>query len=152
MVLAQVAPPHRPQFSNHPTQVVTIPLTPPMSLGNSSSSLLVDSFNVNQYGCGGMRLRSMGASLHRSFLIRGGLIVFIPRDTYRHVEPSTFTAPSQEALPSPSLQVRFLLTMSQELASIGLSISIVGPISSSSRTTIQELELAVMLITLLHLL
>jgi hypothetical protein len=35
---------------------------------------------VNQRGCGGKRLWSMGASLHRSFVIRCGLTVFIHHD------------------------------------------------------------------------
>jgi hypothetical protein len=39
---------------------------------------------VNQYGCGGIRLRSMGASLHQTLLIRCGLIVFIQS---RHIPP-----------------------------------------------------------------
>jgi hypothetical protein len=58
-----------------------MPLTPPNSLGFSASTLLVDSLNVNQYGCGGKRLSSMGASLRQYFLIRCGLTVFIHHDT-----------------------------------------------------------------------
>jgi hypothetical protein len=53
-----------------------------MTLGSSTSSLLVDSLNVNQYGCGGgKRLSSMGASLHQYFLIWCGLKIFIHHDT-----------------------------------------------------------------------
>jgi hypothetical protein len=126
-------------------------LTPPNSLGFSTSTLLVGSLNVNQYGCGGKRLSSMGASLRQSVLIRCRLTVFIHHDMYRHVEPSTFTAPSQAALPSPSLKVHFLLPMTQALASIGLSISPVGPMSSSSGATIEESDPVVVLETLLHI-
>jgi hypothetical protein len=71
-------------FANRPTRVVTVPLRPPMSLGGSTSSLRVDSLSVNQYGCGGMRLSSTGASLHQSFLTRCGPDNFHPS---RHVPP-----------------------------------------------------------------
>jgi hypothetical protein len=124
-------------------RVVTIPLNPPIPLGISTLTLLVDSLNVNQYGIGGKRLMSMGASLNRSFLIRCGLTVIILSGPSRHVpslEPSPFTAPSQAALPSPSLMVHFLLTLTPVvLASIGPSMWPLGPLSSSSRTTLEEL-------------
>jgi hypothetical protein len=80
--MVPVAPALRSPFSNRPTRVVTIRPTPPNSLGSSTSSLLVDSLNVNQYGCGGKLLMSMGASLHQFFLIRCRLTVFI-----HHVPP-----------------------------------------------------------------
>ena len=150
-VLVPAGPALRSPFSNRLTRVVTIPLTPPNSLGFSTCSLLVDSLNVNQYGCGGKLLMSMGASLHQSFLIRCRLTVFIHHDTHRHVELSIFTAPSQAGLPSPSLKVHFLQILTQALASIGLSISPVGPMSSSSQVTIEELDLVVVLETLLHM-
>ena len=67
MVLVPVAPALRSPFSHRPTRVVTMPLIPPNSLGFSTSTLLVDSLNVNQYGCGGKRHTSMGASLHLFF-------------------------------------------------------------------------------------
>jgi len=76
---------------------------------------------------------------------------FIHHDTYRHVEPSTFTAPSQAALPLPSLKAHFLVTMTQALGSIGRSVSPVGPMSSLSGTTIEELDPAVVLDSLLHM-
>src|SRR6266436_3746452 len=94
VALVPVVPALRSLSSRRPTRVVTVPLSPPNSLGFSASSLLVDSLNVNQYGCGGRHLSSMGASLHQSFQIRCSLTVFIHHDTHRHVEPSTFTAPS----------------------------------------------------------
>jgi len=146
-----VAPALQSPFSNRPTRVVTVPLIPPNSLGFSASSLLVDSLNVNQYGCGGRRLSSMGALLHQSFLILCSLTVFIHHDTHRHVEPSTFTAPSQAALHSPSLKVHFPVTTTQALALIGLSMSPVGPMSSSSGTMIEELDPGVVLDSLLHM-
>lgn len=79
-VLVPVALALQSPFFNHPTRVVTVPLTPFITLGISP---LLNSLNVNQYGCGGMRLWSMGASLHRSFIIRCGLTGFIvpPRRT-----------------------------------------------------------------------
>jgi len=67
-VLVPVVPVLRSPFSDRPTRVVTVPLSPSISLGFSTSSLLVDSLNVNQCGCGGGRLWSMGASLHILFL------------------------------------------------------------------------------------
>jgi hypothetical protein len=85
MVLVPGAPALRSPFSNRPTRVVTVPLSPPKSLGFSTSSLQVGSLNVNQYGCGGMRLSSMGASRRQSFLIWCGLTVFIHPS--RHVPP-----------------------------------------------------------------
>jgi hypothetical protein len=73
----------RSPFSNRPTRVVTVPLSP-LSLGISSSSLQVDPLNVIQHGCGGIRLSSMGASLHQSFPNRCGPDSFPPS---RHVSP-----------------------------------------------------------------
>ena len=138
-----VVPAPRSPFSHRPTRVVTVSPSPSISPGFSTASLLVDSRNVKQSGCGGMRLWSMGASLHQPYLIRCILTGFIHYDTCRHADPSTFTAPSRAALPSPSLQVHFPVTMSQAQASIGQSISPVGPMSSSSGTTIVELDPAV---------
>ena len=146
-----MAPALRSLFSNRPTQVVTMSLGRPNLIGFSASSLLVDSLNVNQYGCGGRQLMSMGASPHQPFLIRCCLTVFIHHDTHRHVELSTFMALSRAVLPSPSLKVHFLLTMTLALASIGLSTSPVGPTSSSSGETIEELDPAVVLDSLLHM-
>jgi hypothetical protein len=76
---------------------------------------------------------------------------FHHHDMHRHVEPSTFTAPSPAALPSPSLKVQFLLTMTLALALIGLSISLVGPTSFSSGKTIEESDPAVVLDSLFHM-
>jgi hypothetical protein len=146
-----VAPALRSPFSNRPTRVVTVSLIPPNSLGFSASILLVDSLNVNRYGCGGKHLLSMGASLHQSVPIRCSLTVFIHHDLHRHVEPLTFTAPSRAALPLPSLKVHFPVTMTQALASIGLSMSSVGPMCSSLGATIEELDPAVVLDSLLHM-
>ncbi len=91
--LVPVAPALLSPFSHRPIRAVTIPLSPGKSLGFFTPRLL-DSLNVNRYGCIGIHLPSMGASLHQSFAIRCFLIVFVYHDMYCPVEPSTFTAPS----------------------------------------------------------
>jgi hypothetical protein len=63
-VLVPVAPALRSPFSDRPTRVVTIPLSPFKTFGITTSGLLVDPLNVNHYGCGGKRLTSAGTSLH----------------------------------------------------------------------------------------
>src|SRR6266403_5557970 len=89
--LVPVAPALLSPFSHRPIRAVTIPLSPGKSLGFFTTSLR-DSLNVNRYGCIGIHLPLMGASLHRSFVIRYVLTVFVDHDMNCPVEPSTFTA------------------------------------------------------------
>lgn len=139
-------------FCNHPTRVATMLLTAPKSPGCSTSIPRVDSLNVNQHACGGNRLSLMGAS---SVCLAVVPCLASPNSFFRngihcYAARSIFTASSQVARPSPSLRVQLPLTMSPALASIGLSTSLVGPMSFSLEVMVEELDPAVVLRLPLH--